>query len=207
MEHTYLPHNVQKNIAEFLKPIHKSCHIRIQQNAGCPHGTHHRTEICDNCRNYTNSNTVSILLKKGGDRKAFEKYVSLIKKDFDNKEGICKNNYNDWHGYDSLGPPWKIKHLFDGSRKWNGLTKLCKWEQKDFECKYVFTGLHYAFFRFLLDEFEHFNKYIPNYNVSRPNLDYTQTVISSSLYVDVFYEEYKKNPLCLVNKIFFKYSS
>ena len=207
MEHKYLPQNVQKNIAEFLQPLKKSCSIRIQQNAGCPSGTHHRNEKCENCANCTISNTVYILLKKGGDRKLFEKYVSLIKKDFDNTEGICKNNYSNWYGYDSLGPPWKIKDLFNNSRKWIGLTKLCEWEQKDFECKYVFRGLHYAFFRFLLDEFECFNNYIPDYNVSQTNLNYIQTVKSTSLYVDVFYEEYKKNPLCLVNTIFLKYSS
>ena len=40
MNSIILPELVQKNIAEFLEPVKKSCTIRIQQNAGCIKGEH-----------------------------------------------------------------------------------------------------------------------------------------------------------------------
>ena len=38
MYNIVFPELVQKNIAEFLEPVKKSCTIRIQQNAGCVEG-------------------------------------------------------------------------------------------------------------------------------------------------------------------------
>jgi len=203
MEHTYLPQNVQKNIAEFLEPVKKSCSIRIQQNAGCIEAGHSRYRVYDNCsycsKRYV-PGQVFFYLKKGGDKDLFEKWMVKIKKDCVNDNRIIKYNNNTYLRDLYLSTQPKFKDLFNDKKMWIGKTELFSWENEDFDCKYTLEGLHFSLFRDFVYNLPCLDEFDDSFHFS-----WEKTIDSSSSYTDIFIEENTKNPLCLTNVIFNKY--
>ena len=203
MNSIILPELVQKNIAEFLEPVKKSCIIRIQQNAGCIKGEHNTYRVTDNClycsKRYV-PGQIFFYLKKGGDKHLFEKWMVKIKKDCINDDYVIKHNSDVYFRNFYLNTEPKFKDLFNDKKLWVGKTELFSWENEDFDCKYTLEGLHFSVFRHFV------------YNL--PCLDeiygcfhfrWERTIDSASIYTDIFIEENTKNPLCLTNTIFNQY--
>ena len=94
----YLPDNVHKKISEFLQPTIYKCYIRLQQNGGCPNGIHEYIieKECENCKNIYNNPKTFIYLKKGGNKKLFNKYIKIIKAKIKYNYFQLKGNYSHW---------------------------------------------------------------------------------------------------------------
>lgn len=179
-----LPELVQKIIAGFLQPINRSCVIRIQQNAGCIRGKHERMNtICPYCSKRYSPGQIFFYLKKGGDKDLFEKWISKIKKN-------CMND-------DKL----RLIDFFNDNKSWLGKTELYSRENEHYESKYTLEGLHFGLFRSFVNNINCLKEFYGSYD-----FDWERTIDSSSSYTEIFIEENTKNPLCLVNKIFLKYS-
>ncbi len=203
MNNIVLPELVQKNIAEFLQPVNKSCTIRIQQNAGCikgEHSTYRITDRCSYCSKRYVPGQIFFYLKKGGDKYLFEKWMVKIKKDCINDGYAIKHNDDVYFRNFYLNTEPKFKDLFNNKKLWVGKSELFSWENEDFDCKYTLEGLHFSLFRDFV------------YNL--PCLDeiygcfhfrWERTIDSASIYTDIFIEENTKNPLCLTNTIFNQY--
>ena len=203
MEDTYLPQNVQKNIAECLEPVKKSCTIRIQQNAGCVEGEHSRYRITDRCsycgKRYV-PGQIFFYLKKGGDKHLFEKWMlKKIKKDCINDNYTIKHN-NSTYTRSFYSSITKFKDFFNDKKMWVGKTELFSWENEEFECKYTLEGLHFSLFRDFLYNLPCLDEFYDSFHFR-----WERTIDSSSSYTEIFIEENTKNPLCLVNKTFYKY--
>ena len=203
MNNIDLPELVQKNIAEFLEPVKKSCTIRIQQNAGCIEAGHSRYRVTDNClycsKRYV-PGQIFFYLKKGGDKDLFEKWMVKIKKDCVNDNRIIKCNNNTYLRDLYLNEETKFKDLFNDKKMWIGKTELFSWENEDFDCKYTLEGLHFSVFRHFVYNLPCLDEFYDSFHFS-----WEKTIDSSSSYTDIFIEENTKNPLCLTNTIFNRY--
>jgi hypothetical protein len=203
MNSIVLPELVQKNIAEFLEPIKKSCTIRIQQNAGCikgEHSTYRITDRCSYCSKRYVPGQIFFYLKKGGDKHLFEKWINKIKKDCINDNYNIKHNSDGYFRSFYLSTQPKFKDLFNEKKMWLGKTELFSWENEDFECKYTLEGLHFSLFRDFVYNLSCLDEIYDSYHFR-----WERTIDSASIYTDVFIEENIKNPLYSVNKIFNKY--
>ena len=179
-----LPELVQKNIAGFLQPINRNCTIRIQQNAGCMKGEHESIDNnCIYCSKRYSPGQIFFYLKKGGDKDLFEKWISKIKKD-------CTNDNN-----------LKFRYFFNDKKSWVGKTDLYSWENIHYESKYTLEGLHFSLFRNFINNIHCLSTVCDSFDFY-----YEGTICSSSAYTEISLQENTKNPLCLVNKIFLKYS-
>ena len=205
MYNIVFPELVQKNIAEFLEPVKKSCTIRIQQNAGCIKGEHSSYTISDNCiycsKRY-NPGQIFFYLLKGGNKQLFKHWINKIKKDCMNDEYIIRHSHNGWVSnysqYSKVYP--KFKDLFNSKKLWVGKRKLFSWEKENYESKYILEGLHFSLFRDFVYNLPCLNSIIRSFH-----FHFQRTIESSSLYTDIFLQENKKNSLCSINKIFNKY--
>jgi hypothetical protein len=195
-----LPELVQKNIAGFLQPINRSCTIRIQQNAGCMKGEHSITNNCLYCSKKYSPGQIFFYLKKGGDRKEFEKWMVKIKKDCINDNRIIKYNSDIYLRDLYLSEETRFKDLFNDKKLWVEKTELFSWENENFEYKYTLEGLKFSLFIDFVYNLPCLNKIYDSFNFS-----WEKTINSSSIYTDIYLEKYTKNPLCLVNKIFYRY--
>ena len=203
MDIIILPELVQKNIAEFLEPVKKSCTIRIQQNAGCvqgEHSTYRITDSCSYCSKRYVPGQIFFYLKKGGDKYLFEKWINKIKKDCINDNYTIKHNSDTYLRSFYLSTSPKFKDLFNNKKLWVGKTELFSWENEEFECKYTLEGLHFSLFRHFVYNLPCLDEFYDSFHFR-----WERTIDSSSSYIDVFIEENTKNPLCLTNTIFNKY--
>jgi len=191
-----LPELVQKTIAGFLQPINRSCIIRIQQNAGCMKGEH-INKNCPHCSKRYSPGQIFFYLKKGGDKDLFEKWISKIKKNCMNDDSLILNKELLRLTNSNL----TFKYFFNGHKSWLGKTELYSRENEHYESKYTLEGLHFGLFRSFVNNIDCLKEFYGSYE-----FDWERTIDSSSSYTEIFIEENTKNPLCLVNKIFLKYS-
>lgn len=203
-----LPDNVHKHIAQFLKGKERNCSITLILNAGCPEGYHSFEEIgdCMNCIGVYSQTKTYILLKKGGDRKLFKKYIDTIKNKLTNNNLQLKGNYSQWSSIGTKGPPWKMEDLIDPmttspEQRFIGPVALLPWEIGIYEIKYVFYGLYFALFYALIEELHP----IPNFYTSG-KISVKNTIRSSSPYFEIIGKKKIKHPLSAVNKLYNKYT-
>ena len=147
-------------------------------------GEHGRMNTkCPYCSKRYSPGQIFFYLKKGGDKDLFEKWISKIKKD-------CTNDNN-----------LRFRYFFNDNKLWVGKTELFSWENEYYESKYTLEGLHFSLFRSFVDTIYCLSTICDSFDFY-----WERTVDSSSAYTDIFIQENTKNPLCLVNKIFLKYS-
>jgi len=203
MDNFFLPDIIQKNIAEFLEPKYRTCTIRIQQNTGCIKTEHSVYRINDNCpycsKRYL-PGQIFFYLKKGGDKYLFEKWMIKIKKDCVNDNRFVRYNSDVYLRDLYLNEETKFKYFFNDKKLWVGKTELFSWENEKYERKYTLEGLKFSLFKDFVYNLPCLDKFDGSFYFS-----WERTIDSSSSYTEIFIEENTKNPLCLVNKTFYKY--
>ena len=195
------PDNVHKHIAEFIEPTKIECFIRMQQFAGCPQGTHSSLTIkeCPHCSNIYSKSYVFILLKKGGCKKLFHKYIDIIREKITQDDTKLKSDYSYYNS-----PIVYIKDLFtlyyvNTKDRFTGPEPLLPWETNEYEEKYVIKGIKWALFHHLKNELYP----VPNFYISMQNCR-IKTVTTRAGYHDIVGAK-NVNPLRAINKLYNKY--
>ena len=192
-----LPDNVHKIIAEYLQPIEFQGTIVIYKYTGCKIKEHDYTISCDKCENAYNPSKIFIYSKKKSNPILMNYYINQLKtKLYSNCK--LKYSYNKWSPYIF----YKINDLFiQGYNSPNiHQSTLSKNEKKEYDTKYIIYGVITSLFNNFVRELD-----IDNFKIK--NIGNENTVYSISRYYEIEGKKSFKNPLCVLNKLYYKYTN
>ena len=205
-----LPKNVHKCIAEFIPSVKYECSIRLLQFTGCPShvldgASAHNTSTCHYCKYvYTaKGSEVLVLLKKGGNKTLYHKYINIIRDKITHDATKLKADYSHFASSPQIT---KMEHLSykKANDRFVGPEPLLHWETSEYDEKYIIKGVKWALFFYLKYEIHpihHFSASTENKSIesfSGPNSR------APSRYYDVSGCAWM-NPLKSVNKLYNRY--
>tara|TARA_B100001093_G_scaffold111548_1_gene103941 strand:- start:233 stop:847 length:615 start_codon:yes stop_codon:yes gene_type:complete len=192
-----LPNNVHKTIAEYLQPIELEAMIVIYKYTGCKMKEHHYKTPCEKCDNVYNPSKIFIYSKKNSNPILTKYYINKLKtKLYSN----CNLKYpcTKWlpHIF------YKMNDLFVQGETNPNIQQdiLSKDEKKEYDTKYIIYGVITSLFNNFVKELD-----IDNFKIK--NIGDEKTVYSISRYYEIEGKKSFKNPLCVLNKLYYKYTN
>ena len=122
-----------------------------------------------------------------------------IKKDCVNDNRFVRYNSDVYLRDLYLNEETKFKYFFNDKKLWVGKTELFSWENEKYERKYTLEGLKFSLFKDFVYNLPCLDKFDGSFILVGKELEILRLPILKS------YRRNTKNPLCLVNKTFYKY--
>ena len=192
-----LPDNIHKRIAEYLQPIELKAMIVIYKYTGCKIKKHDYTIPCENCENAYNPSKIYIYSKKKSNPILTNYYINQLKKKIYSNSQL-KYPCTRWlpHIF------YNISDLFIQGCDTPNIKQdmLLKDEQKEYDSKYVIYGVISSLFNNFVKELD-----IDNFKIK--NIGDENTVYSISRYYEIEGKKTFKNRLCVLNKLYYKYTN
>ena len=198
----YLPDNINRIIAEFLPAKTIKADIIIYQYSGCKKNIHPRNNDCMLCKSIYNPTKIFIFLKKGGNKKLFQEYISKISEIILDPNHILTQDYSRWSGNNII-----MSDIFgQGTESVGNIAIDDTFHQSDtnkelqlYQEKYMIKGVYFALFNNFVKELK-----IDGFYISKHY--YNQTNRSTSWYYEIKGIKSRKNKLRVINKIYERYT-